>query len=96
MTQQPTEPDEEKAAAEEKSRRRRLLLVTLFLLIGLPIYLLAASFLAAAVNPVVETPEGPARALHWSVEILVFLALGLVWALPLKPMVKGLAKRKPR
>ena len=82
------------AELEERDRRRRLLLTTLLLLIGLPIYLIAASFLAAAVNPVIETPDGPARALHWSVELVIYLGLGVLWALPLKRLVQGLGKKR--
>ena len=82
------------AEAAERDRRRRLLWTTLLLLLGLPAYLIAASFIAAAINPVVETADGPARALHWSVELAVYLGLGVLWALPLKRLVQGLGKRR--
>lgn len=79
----------------EKARRRRVLALTALLLVGLPAYLIAASWLAAAINPVVETPQGPARALHWSVEIFVYLTLGVLWALPLKRLVQGVGRSDP-
>lgn len=78
----------------ERARRRRLFWVTMLLIFGLPVYIVAASVLAAAINPVVETPEGPQRAMHWGVEALVYLALGVLWALPLKRLVQGLGKKK--
>ena len=76
----------------ERDRRRRLLWTTLLLLVGLPVYLIGASYLVAAINPIIDTPEGPVRALHWSVELIIYIALGVFWALPLKRLVQGLGK----
>ena len=80
--------------AAERDRRRRLLWTTLLLLLGLPAYLIAASYFVAAINPVIDTPEGPSRALHWSVELLIYIGLGVLWALPLKRLVQGLGKKR--
>ena len=87
-----TDQTEDQAVKAERARRRNLLLATVLLLIGLPIYLIAASWIVTVINPVVQTPEGPARALHWSVEILVYALLGVVWAFPLKGLMKGLGR----
>lgn len=77
----------------ERARRRRVLFLTVLLMIGLPLYIFAASWLAAAINPVVIDEDGALRrALPWYVEILVYLALGLVWALPFRRLSKGLAR----
>lgn len=81
--------------AAEKSRRRRLLLTTLILLVGLPIYLLVAAMILGALTAPVVAPDGTlieAKPLHWAVELLVYVVLGMVWAFPLKSLVKGLGK----
>ncbi|MCI4661003.1 MAG: DUF2842 domain-containing protein [Neomegalonema sp.] len=69
---------------DEKARRRRLAMVTALLLIGLPVYLIVAAFLVAQL----ERP-------HWLIELAIYVALGLVWAFPLKRLVKGLGKPSP-
>ena len=84
----------QEADRAERDRRRRLLYTTLLLLLGLPAYLIVASFVATAINPVVETPDGPVRALHWTVELVVYVVLGVVWAMPLKRLVQGLGKKR--
>lgn len=82
---------------EEAARRRKVLWLTLLLMIGLPIYIIIASLLAAAINPVVESADGgpPTRLFHWSIEVIVYLVLGAVWAIPLKSLVQGVGKPSP-
>ncbi|MEM9724847.1 MAG: DUF2842 domain-containing protein [Pseudomonadota bacterium] len=82
--------------AAERARRRKLLALTLMLLIGLPVYLIAASWLATVLNPVIDTPDGPVRALHWTVEMVIYIVLGVLWALPLKSMVQGVGRAAPK
>lgn len=83
--------------AAERDRRRRLLWLTLILFIGLPIYLIAASFIVAAINYPVANAEGVIeKPWHWSVEALVYLVLGLVWAFPLKRLTLGVGRAAPR
>lgn len=80
----------------ERARRRRVLTLTLLLLIGLPLYLIVAAFIVAAVNPAVELEDGTlARRFHWAVELVIYLGLGLVWAFPLKTLVKGVGRAAP-
>lgn len=85
------------AEAAEKERRRRLAWATALMLIGLPIYIWVASWLAATLNTPVETADGASveRPLHWLIELLIYLGLGLVWAFPLKRLVMGLGKKPP-
>ncbi|MEL6977904.1 MAG: DUF2842 domain-containing protein [Pseudomonadota bacterium] len=89
---QPSHYDDRTPA--ERARRRKVLYLTLLLLIGLPLYLIAASWIATVINPVVEGPPGepPQRLLHWSVEVVVYIVLGVLWALPLKSLVQGVGK----
>jgi cation transporter-like permease len=85
-------------AAHEKSRRRRLLVATLLLLIGLPIYLMVVAWTLGALTAPTVAPDGSlieAKPLHWAVEALIYLGFGLVWAFPMKRLVKGLGKRPP-
>ncbi len=63
--------------------RKRWSLVVL--LIGLPVYVVVA------VN-VIDLFDRPAL---W-VELLVYLGLGVVWALPLKSLFKGIAQADPK
>ncbi|MEM1420857.1 MAG: DUF2842 domain-containing protein [Pseudomonadota bacterium] len=71
-------------APEEKARRRRVLWLTLLLLVGLPLYLIVASFLVAAL------PRP-----HWFLEMIIYVLLGLVWAFPLKRLVIGAGRAAP-
>ena len=65
-------------ALSHKARRRWSLVI---LLIGLPIYIMVAvSVLALLDRPPI-----------W-VELLVYVALGIVWALPFKAVFKGVGK----
>jgi hypothetical protein len=64
-----------------KTRRRLALLI---LLVGLPIYIVAAVSL-------VNWLERPSI---W-VELLVYVGLGVVWIVPLKPVFKGIGQPDP-
>lgn len=68
-------------ALSYKARRRWALL---FLLVGLPLYIVAA------VN-VVALFERPGILL----ELMIYIALGIVWALPLKFIFKGVGQADP-
>ncbi|MFK7764701.1 MAG: DUF2842 domain-containing protein [Roseobacter sp.] len=64
-----------------KARRRLALLI---LLVGLPIYVIAC---VTVVN-LLERPS------IW-VELLIYVALGVVWALPFKFIFKGIGQADP-
>jgi uncharacterized membrane protein YbhN (UPF0104 family) len=64
-----------------KTRRRLALLI---LLVGLPIYIVAAVSLVNWLD----------RPSIW-VEFLVYVGLGLVWIVPLKPVFKGIGQPDP-
>ncbi len=64
-----------------KTRKRLSILI---LLVGLPLYIVVA------VN-VVEMFERPGIL----VELLIWVALGIVWALPLKAVFKGVGQPDP-
>lgn len=68
-------------ALSYKTRRRLSLVV---LLIGLPLYVAVAWWLTSLVNPQSV----------W-VELLIYVALGIVWALPLKAVFKGVGQADP-
>jgi hypothetical protein len=68
-------------ALSYKSRRRLSLLI---LLVGLPAYIVVAV-------SIVNWLERPSL---W-VELLVYLVLGLVWAVPLKTVFKGIGQADP-
>lgn len=82
------------AVEQERNRRSRLLLVTLILLFGLPIYLIVAASLVATLNPPDASAVDAGRRLHWAVELVIYIVLGLIWAWPLKRLVMGLGKRR--
>lgn len=94
MTDAPS--SETDVSRAEKARRRRVLWVTLLLLFGLPVYIFVAGSLVAALNAPATGPNGELipRPLHWAIELLVYLGLGIVWALPLKRLVQGVGKAK--
>lgn len=76
----------------EKARRRRLLLVTMILLVGLPLYFVVASGVVGYFSaPTIENGE-VVKPLHWLVELVIYLVIGLVWAFPLKGLVQGLGR----
>ncbi len=90
--------EDEAAIAHEKSRRKRLLIATLLLLVALPIYLIAVAWILGALTAPEVASDGTvidAKPLHWALELLVYLALGLVWAFPMKRLVMGLGKKPP-
>lgn len=64
-----------------KTRRRLALLI---LLVGLPVYIVAAVSLVNWLD----------RPSIW-VEFLVYVGLGLVWIVPLKPVFKGIGQPDP-
>jgi hypothetical protein len=64
-----------------KARRR---LSGLILLVGLPIYIVSAATLVGWLD----------RPNIW-VELVVYVALGVVWALPLKFVFKGVGQADP-
>jgi uncharacterized membrane protein YbhN (UPF0104 family) len=64
-----------------KTRRRLALLI---LLVGLPIYIVAAVSLVNWLD----------RPSIW-VEFLVYVGLGVVWIVPLKPVFKGIGQPDP-
>lgn len=68
-------------ALSYKSRRRWSLAI---LLIGLPIYIIAAVTLVG----LLERP-------NILVELLIYVGLGILWALPFKAVFKGIGQRDP-
>ncbi len=68
-------------ALSYKSRRRLSLLI---LLVGLPLYILTASW-------VVTLLDRPSIL----VELLIYLVLGIVWALPFKAVFRGIGQADP-
>lgn len=68
-------------ALSYKTRRRLSLLI---LLVGLPLYIAAAVF-------VVSLFDRPGI----FVELLVYIGLGIVWALPFRAVFRGVGKADP-
>ena len=68
-------------ALSYKARRRWSLVI---LLIGLPVYIVATVTILNALG----------RPPFW-VELLVYIALGIVWALPFKAVFRGIGKPDP-
>lgn len=68
-------------ALSYKSRRRWSLVV---LLVGLPIYIIAAVWLVS----LFERPSV-------LVELIVYVGLGVVWAIPLRALFKGVGQADP-
>lgn len=64
--------------------RTRRILSLLVLLIGLPAYIVAATYLVG----LFERP-------HILVESAIYIGLGLAWALPFKAVFKGVGKADP-
>ena len=94
--QTPPPPAELDADAVEKDRRRRVLIATLLLMIGLPLYIL----IAASVVGVLTAPQpsadgaGVEKPLHWALELLIYVVLGVIWAFPLKGLVQGTSRKR--
>jgi len=68
-------------ALSYKARRRWSLIVLVF---GLPLYVAMAMFLISRFD----------RPPFW-IELLVYVALGVAWAFPLKAVFKGVGKADP-
>lgn len=68
-------------ALSYKARRRWALVI---LLVGLPIYIVAAVTLVG----LLERPG-------FLIELLIYVALGVVWALPFKFIFKGIGQADP-
>ncbi len=68
-----------------KTRRRLSLLI---LLVGLPLYIVAAVNLVDWLNAWRGRPSVP-------VEFLVYVGLGVLWALPLRAVFRGIGQADP-
>ncbi len=68
-------------ALSYKARRRWSLII---LLVGLPLYILVSSWIVTLFN----------RPPIW-VELLIYLVLGILWALPFKSVFKGIGREDP-
>lgn len=80
------------AAEQERQRQRKLMLLTAILFIGLPIYLIVASVLAAALRLNLVGAEAPG---WWVlIELVIYLGLGMLWAFPLKNLTMGVGKKR--
>ena len=66
--------------------RRRLALA--ILLIGLPLYIVVAVTIMDALRDRFGRPI-------WWLEVLVFVALGVVWALPFRSIFRGVGRDDP-
>lgn len=66
------------------SRKTRVFLALLVLLVGLPLYIAAALYLINAM----ERP-------HLLVELLIYVGLGVLWALPFRALFRGIARKAP-
>lgn len=66
------------------SYRSRKLLCVLVLVIGLPVYIVAAVTLVG----LFDRPP-------FLVEIAVYVGLGILWALPLRTLVRGMGRAAP-
>ena len=66
------------------SYRLRKFLCVVVLVVGLPVYIVAAWMVVASF----ERP-------HMLVEIAIYLALGVLWALPLRWLFRGIGRPDP-
>ncbi len=73
--------DAQKSGLSYKARRRWSLVI---LVIGLPLYIIAA---VTVVNLIGRPPI--------LVELLVYIVLGILWALPFKFVFRGVGKEDP-
>lgn len=64
--------------------KTRKLLCAIVLIVGLPVYMVVA----VTVVGLFDRPP-------MIVELLIYVVLGIVWALPLKPLFKGIGKPDP-
>ena len=72
-------------AMSYKARRRWSLVI---LLVALPLYIVVAVNLTDWLRSAFD-------GLNFLVELLIFVGLGVVWALPLKPIFKGVGQADP-
>ncbi len=72
-------------ALSYKARRRWALII---LLVGLPIYIILAVGGVAAVYAIFERPP------VW-IEFVIYVVLGIIWALPFKAVFKGIGQADP-
>jgi hypothetical protein len=72
-------------ALSYKTRRRLSLLV---LIVGLPLYIALAWYLASLLEDVFGRPSV-------LLELLVYIILGVIWALPLKSVFIGVGQADP-
>jgi ABC-type transport system involved in cytochrome c biogenesis permease component len=72
-------------ALSHKARKRWALVI---LLIGLPVYIVVA---VTAVNAAEARLGRPV----WWLEFLIYIALGIVWALPFRAIFRGLGRADP-
>ncbi|MEP4978698.1 DUF2842 domain-containing protein [Ascidiaceihabitans sp.] len=73
-------------ALSYKARRRWALVV---LLVGLPVYIIMCTVVMAWL-----TGEGDAP-LPFLVQLLIYIGLGVVWAVPLRKIFKGVGQGDP-
>ncbi|EYD72092.1 hypothetical protein Rumeso_04862 [Rubellimicrobium mesophilum DSM 19309] len=72
-------------ALSYRARRRWALVI---LLVGLPLYIVAAVTIMDVLRDRFGRPI-------WWLEILVFVALGIIWALPFRSVFKGVGRDDP-
>lgn len=72
-------------ALSYKARRRWALII---LLVGLPLYIILAVGLVALVYGIIDRPP------VW-IEFVIYVVLGIVWALPFKAVFKGIGQADP-
>ena len=72
-------------ALSYKARRRWALII---LLVGLPLYIICAVAGVALVDAIFERPP------IW-IEFVIYVVLGLLWALPFKAIFKGVGQADP-
>ena len=72
-------------ALSYKARRRWALII---LLVGLPVYIILAIAGVAAVYAIFERPP------VW-IEFVIYVVLGIIWALPFKAVFKGIGQADP-
>ena len=66
------------------SHKARKRLAILFLLVGLPVYIVVAM----NVMVLFDRP-------HFLLELVIYVALGIVWALPLRALFRGVGREEP-
>ena len=72
-------------ALSYKARRRWALVI---LLVGLPIYIIVAVGCVALVYGLVDRPP------MW-IEFVIYIVLGIIWALPFKAVFMGIGQADP-